>query len=147
MGLGPTQSDKRCKIIKVVKIGVDVALAQFHGSGDRDDVPKGADGRVQEKQRTEEHAALHYDNMILIWVWYCEYARDGTASYKLLQKVADLTNTTLCNLPSFGVRLDKRVHLTSIKLVYSDSVQTDFTNNRGSAASEPPVSGAILGDF
>lgn len=32
-----------------------------------------------------------------------EDARDGTPSYKLLQKVADLTNTTLCNLPSLGV--------------------------------------------
>ena len=32
-----------------------------------------------------------------------EDARDGTASYKPLQKVADLTNTTVCNLPSFGV--------------------------------------------
>ena len=76
-----------------------------------------------------------------------EDARDRTASYKLLQKVADLTNTTLCNLPSLGVCFDKRVHLTSIILVSSDSVQTDFTNNQGSAASEPTVSGAILGDL
>ena len=73
---------------------------------------------------------------------------DGTASYKLLQKVADLTNTTLCDLPSFGVLFDnKRAHLTSIKMVYSDSVQTEITNNQGSAASEPLVSGAKQGDF
>ena len=75
-----------------------------------------------------------------------EDARDGTASYKPLQKVADLTNTTVCNLPSFGVCFNKRVHLTSIKLVYS-VVQTDLTNNWGSMASEARVYGAILGDF
>ena len=72
---------------------------------------------------------------------------DGTASYKLLQKVADLTNMTLCDLPSFGVFFDKRVHFTSIKLVYCYSVQTELINNQGSAASEPPVSGAKQGDF
>lgn len=83
----------------------------------------------------------------MVWVLGNDDSRDGTASYKLLQKVADLTNTILCNLPSFEVFFDKRVHLTSTKLVYSDSVQTELTNNQGSAASEPPVSGAVLGDF